>query len=635
MKTKILFTIILASLWLGIFAQIIHVPADQPTIQAGINAAATSDTVLVDAGTYFENINFNGKAITVASNFIMDGDTNTINNTIINGSQPDNPDFASVVSFTTGEDTTSIISGFTITGGTGLLDASVPARIGGGIVCINAGAKIIHNKIISNEVDHQTTAFGAGIACTMYLQSKWIVIEHNIIADNYNHAIDDGAYGGGIFIGANTGSNIEVKARVSYNTIENNYCYGEIYRADGGGIKIEGSGGVNTMVYFNNNLVKNNSIRSKWTRGAGLCGISAGAEIANNDFSNNYIDTNSINFRGAAIIFKYPSGKVIIINNQFSNNVSPIVCESGTGAVNIMDGYETVVTVDGNIFTNNVGQKGGGFFSRRSYNLTVSNNVFSGNSADKGGALASYHPSGDESSPPLIVNNTFYGNSASDKGGAVRFIGELNAPLIFNCIFWENEATLGKDIFNESGLEMVISYSDINTDNISGLWTGEGNINEDPEFKDDSCHLDWPSLCVNAGTDSLEVYGVWYYSPLTDIDSDARPFEWTKPDIGADEAKWYYVGREESEAQDINSKLWSYPNPFSNFTTIAYELQQSSNVQITIYNHLGKQIEVIEKSQPQGLQKIVWSPVDLPNGVYYIRLQASGNVASGKMILMR
>jgi hypothetical protein len=89
--------------------------------------------------TYYEKINFKGKAITVASEFIMDKDTSHISKTIINGSQSVKPDSGSVVYFISGEDTTSILRGFTVTGGTGtnVRVAGYDTRAGGGIFIFN------------------------------------------------------------------------------------------------------------------------------------------------------------------------------------------------------------------------------------------------------------------------------------------------------------------------------------------------------------------------------------------------------------------------------------------------------------------------------------------------------------------
>ena len=90
-----------------VLASTINVPKDQPTIQAGINAANNGDTVLVAPGKYVENINFNGKAITVTS-------ANGPKVTIIDGDTVE-----PVVLFTTNEDTHSVLNGFTLQNGGG------------------------------------------------------------------------------------------------------------------------------------------------------------------------------------------------------------------------------------------------------------------------------------------------------------------------------------------------------------------------------------------------------------------------------------------------------------------------------------------------------------------------------------
>ena len=91
----------------------IQVPQDQPTIQAGIAAAVDGDTVLVAPGTYVEQIEYLGKAITVRSSggaAVTTIDSQGMDNWF------DFP-FGPVVRFVDGEGSSSVLEGFTITGG--------------------------------------------------------------------------------------------------------------------------------------------------------------------------------------------------------------------------------------------------------------------------------------------------------------------------------------------------------------------------------------------------------------------------------------------------------------------------------------------------------------------------------------
>jgi len=66
-------------------ALIIHVPADSATIQGAVNGAEHGDTILVAPGVYNENVECTCKAILLASHYLFDHDTLTIDSTIIDG----------------------------------------------------------------------------------------------------------------------------------------------------------------------------------------------------------------------------------------------------------------------------------------------------------------------------------------------------------------------------------------------------------------------------------------------------------------------------------------------------------------------------------------------------------------------
>jgi len=128
------------------FSQIIQVPEDYSTIQKGIDAAKRGDTVLVADGIYYENLNFKGKAITLASYFLTDGNEVHIDSTIIDGSKTVNPDSTCVIYFVNNEDSTSVLTGFTLKYGASRLNDS-GFRIGGVVLIQNAFPKMQHNKL--------------------------------------------------------------------------------------------------------------------------------------------------------------------------------------------------------------------------------------------------------------------------------------------------------------------------------------------------------------------------------------------------------------------------------------------------------------------------------------------------------
>ncbi|MEE8142575.1 MAG: DUF1565 domain-containing protein, partial [Planctomycetota bacterium] len=173
----------------------ILVPQDQPTVQDAIDAAVNGDVVQVSPGTYVENINFLGKAITVTSS---DGPEVTIIDGNMNGP---------VVTFASGEALDSVLEGLQIINGSGNPDN--PAPRGGGIFCSLSSPTIANNIITENSVGCPVShsSFGGGIYC----ESSSPTITGNTLSNNISRE------GGGIYC-------IDASPIIENNIIHGNSC---------------------------------------------------------------------------------------------------------------------------------------------------------------------------------------------------------------------------------------------------------------------------------------------------------------------------------------------------------------------------------------------------------------------------
>jgi hypothetical protein len=239
--------IILLVTQLNLKANIINVPGSYTTIQAAINASSNGDTVLVDPGTYFENINFRGKQIVLTSRFFITNDPATIWATVINGSTPTQPDSGSCVIFNNNEDSTTVLQGFTLTGGSGTKwqdeHGAGRYREGGGILVAYSSPviqfNIIHGNVVTDVTGVVSTGGGGIRAGDSYQR-----IYNNIIMNN------TGRYGAGIVLNYAGG---EVKNNI--------ICvnYGSQSYGAGSGMWINGSFS-RPKTFYNNTIVSNSAV---------------------------------------------------------------------------------------------------------------------------------------------------------------------------------------------------------------------------------------------------------------------------------------------------------------------------------------------------------------------------------------
>jgi predicted outer membrane repeat protein len=214
------------------FAAVHHVPQDYATIQAAIDAAQDSDTVILAPQTYTglgnRNISFKGKKITVSSTDPQDAQ-------VVAGTVIDCEGAARGFAFSMSEGADSKLMGVTIKNGYSFL--------GGAIYCYNNSSPLISNCVIVNN----SGGFGGAITCAnpgsnpsivncqikansalvggggIYCNGASPTIQGCIISGNY------AMQGGGVY-SHNPGSPALVNSTVAANNASQRagglYCYG-------------------------------------------------------------------------------------------------------------------------------------------------------------------------------------------------------------------------------------------------------------------------------------------------------------------------------------------------------------------------------------------------------------------------
>ncbi len=232
-----------AVLSIPLSARVLNVPGEYTTIQAGIDASSDGDTVLVAPGEYLEHINFNGKRITLTS---VAGPEQTVISKAYDGYP--------LVVIQNGEDSTTVISGFTIIGSTQR-----------GIICGYA-SPVIENNFIENNTSPYN--HGAGIYCL----GSAATIRNNRFINNSSYRAGSGNKGGAIAVDACSTLSIVNNIFISNNTsggggaiwcvsaaeclIERNLLDNNSTSTGGGGVYLEGC---RNLQVINNDILNSNS----------------------------------------------------------------------------------------------------------------------------------------------------------------------------------------------------------------------------------------------------------------------------------------------------------------------------------------------------------------------------------------
>ena len=580
------------------------------TIQTGINAASSGDTVLVSAGTYKENINYSGKNISVRS---TGGPLSTIM-VPLNSSIP-------VVRIINNENSSALLSGFTIKDG---------GNVRGSAIKVSGSSPIIENCIIKDCNNTTDGSFGAISTfhatpeirnCLIYNNVSGIMFDSQnpttgpkvincTVVNNTQKGLESAAVNGipeiinSIIF--NNSTNTQGSLDISYSLIEGGFSGEGNIDANPQFVKVITTGDEESDYHL-----------SDWSPAIGA-GTATGAPTTDIE-GNPRPNPSGSNPDMGAFENQYgtPQNALPVIATQSDLTIA----EDGTSTATL-----TATDADGDAITYSaVSDTNAVTVSVSSSTLTLTQN-------------ANWHG---------VANMKAYASDGTDKDSTsfkLTVTPVQDAPYAFE---WVSSAL---DAIN-------ITKENLNTEYIV-KWTTSNEVDgETIDYLISASVGQFPAEMINETADTSmtityqDIIDNWYTN-LAMLSRATLKFTVVATDgidtvnvTGDDRVlfvnRYEYLSTE-GEGVPVEFALHeNYPNPFNPTTTLRFDLPEVSDITLTIYNMLGQKVRTFNyQNTSAGYHSVKWNATNdygdpVGAGVYLYQLQTKDFVKTRKMVLLK
>ena len=122
------------------------------------------------------------------------------------------------------------------------------------------------------------------------------------------------------------------------------------------------------------------------------------------------------------------------------------------------------------------------------------------------------------------------------------------------------------------------------------------------------------------------------FTKSADFDGSANFNEWTN--WGEDFAD--ILGTAETSIPVSFATLTAYPNPFNPSTNITYNLPETGNVRVAVFDISGRLVDVLfEGVETAGMHNLSFNAQNLSSGIYFCQMKTGSELNSIKMLLIK